>query len=256
MKRDISGRWLKIQQRFGIAAPRVAVYSHTPWYWRWLWLAVLLAISAVAAKWVYDAGRRFAGFDQSEVESELAVTKRDLAAAQAELERLRAIANAAENRLSIERTAQQKLAQQIRTLEQDNAKVREDLATFESMISSDARSGNTLAIYRFKVEPDVLPGEYRYHLLLVTPRARREREFTGRLELVVTLTNGGQNAMISFPEPGDAGASEFRLAFKYFRRVEGIFRINPKAKVENVQVRVYETGSNQPRATLTVTLGA
>jgi uncharacterized membrane-anchored protein YhcB (DUF1043 family) len=254
VKRDISGRWLKIQQRFGIAAPRVAVYSHTPWYWRWLWLVVLLAISAVAAKWVYDAGRRFAGFDQSEVESELAKTKADLATAQAELERLRAIANAAENRLSIERTAQQKLAQQIRTLEQDNAKVREDLATFESMISSDARSGNTLAIYRFKVEPDVLPGEYRYHLLLVTPRARREREFTGRLELVVTLMDRGQNAMISFPEPGDAGASEFRLAFKYFRRLEGIFRVNPKAKVENVQVRVYETGSNQPRATMTATL--
>jgi hypothetical protein len=256
VKRDISGRWLKIQQRFGIAAPRVAVYSHLPWYWRWLGLVVLLAVSAAGATWVYDAGRRFAGFDQSEVESELSRAKRDLAAAQAELERLRAIANAAENRLSIERTAQQKLAQQIRTLEQDNAKVREDLATFESMISSDARSGNTLAISRFKVEPDVLPGEYRYHLLLVTPRARREREFTGRLELVVTLTDRGQNAMISFPEPGDAGASEFRLAFKYFRRVEGIFRVNPKAKVENVQVRVYETGSNQPRATHTVTLGA
>ena len=132
--------------------------------------------------------------------------------------------------------------------------MREDLATFESMISSDARTGNTLAIYRFKVEPDVLPGEYRYHLLLVTPRARREREFTGKLELVVTLTDRGQNVMISFPEPGDAGASEFRLAFKYFRRVEGIFRVNPKAKVESVQARVYETGSNQPRATMTATL--
>ena len=71
MKRDISGRWLKIQQRFGIAAPRVAVYSHTPWHWRWLWLVVLVTISAVAAKWVYDAGRRFVGFDQSEVQSEL-----------------------------------------------------------------------------------------------------------------------------------------------------------------------------------------
>ncbi len=257
MKRDISGRWLKIQQRFGIAAPRVAVYSHTPWYWRWLWLVVLLAISAVAAKWVYDAGRRFAGFDQSEVQNELAVAKRDLAAAQAELERLRAIANAAESRLASERTAEQKLAQQIRTLEQENVKVREDLATLETMLSSEARSGNTLAIYRFTVEPDVLPGEYRYHLLLVTPRSRREREFTGRLELVVTLNDRGQNAMISFPEPGDAGASEFRLAFKYFRRVEGIFRVNPKAKVENVQARVYETGpsgSNQPRATMTATL--
>jgi len=26
---------------------------------------------------------------------------------------------------------------------------------------------------------------------------------------------------MSFPEPGDAGAAAFRLAFKYFRRVEG-----------------------------------
>jgi hypothetical protein len=44
------------------------------------------------------------------------------------------------------------------------------------------------------------------------------------------------------------------LTFKYFRRVEGTFRVNPKAKVESVQVRVYETGSNQPRATHSVTL--
>jgi hypothetical protein len=254
VNRPFAARLGKMRQRFGIAAPRVAVHSHMPWYWRWIALAALLAVSAAGARWIYDAGRRFAGFDQSEVQSELAVAKRDLAAAQAELERLRAIANAGENRLSIERSAQQKLAQQIRTLEQENAKVREDLATFESMLSSEARSGTTLAIYRFKVEPDVLPGEYRYHLLLVTPRSRREREFSGRLELVVTLTDRGQNAMISFPEPGDAGASEFRLAFKYFRRVEGIFRVNPKAKVDNVQARVYETGSNQPRATMTAAL--
>ena len=60
--------------------------------------------------------------------------------------------------------------------------------------------------------------------------------------------------MMSFPEPGDAAAAAFRLAFKYFRRVEGTFRVNPKAKVESVQVRVYETGSNQPRATHSVTL--
>ena len=254
MTRPFSARLAKMRQRFGIAAPRVAVHSHVPWYWRWIGLAALLAVSAAAATWIYDAGRRFAGFDQSEVASELGVAKRELAAAQAELERLRAIANAAESRLAIERSAQQKLGQQIRTLEQENAKVREDLATFESMLSSEARSGNTLAIYRFTVQPDVLPGEYRYHLLLVTPRARREREFNGRLELVVTLTDRGQNAMISFPEPGDAGASEFRLAFKYFRRVEGIFRVNPKAKVDNVQARVYEAGSNQPRATMTVAL--
>jgi hypothetical protein len=252
--RDISGRWWKVRKRFGIAAPRVAVHSPIAWYWRWLGVAVLLGVSAAAAMWIYDAGRRFAGFDQSEVEGELSVAKRELAAAQGELERLRAMANAAERRLSIERTAQQKLAQQIRTLEQDNARVKEELATFESMISSEARAGNVVTIYRFKVDPDVLPGEYRYHLLLVTPRARREKEFHGRVELIVNLSEGGQNAMMSFPGSGDASASDFRLAFKYFRRLEGTFRVNPKARVENVQVRIYETGSNQPRATHTANL--
>jgi hypothetical protein len=104
------------------------------------------------------------------------------------------------------------------------------------------------------VEPDVLPGEYRYRLLVLTPSARRDRDFNGRLELVVNLTEGDQNVMMSFPEPADADAGAFRLTFKYFRRVEGTFRVNPKATVESVQVRVYETGSTQPRATHSVSL--
>ena len=252
-------RWSKalkkgFGRRFGIAAPRVAIHSTLPWYWRWLGIAALLGISAASAAWIYDAGRRFAGFDQSEVQEELNRVSRELDSARAELEGLRAVANAADSRLSIERTAQQKLAQQIRALEQDNARVREELATFESMLTSEARTGHAPAIYRFKVEPDVLPGEFRYRLLLVTPSSRRERDFNGRLELVVSLQEGGRNVMMSFPEQADANAAAFKLAFKYFRRVEGTFRVSPKAKVESVQVRVYETGSSQPRATHTVAL--
>ena len=253
-RRDLSGSFWKLRQRFGIAAPKVAIHSHVPWYWRWVGLAVLLGVAAASAAWFYDAGRRFAGFDRSEVQQELARVAGELEAARAELEELRAIASAADSRVSIERTAQQKLAQQIRTLEKENARVREELATFESMISSEARNAPTLSIFRFKVEPDLLPGEFRYRLLLVTPSTRRERDFNGRLELVVNLTEGDQNVMMSFPEPADADAGAFRLAFKYFRRVEGTFRVNPKAKVESVQVRVYETGSTQPRATHSVSL--
>lgn len=248
------GRFWRLRHRFGIAAPRLEIHTQIPWYWRWAGIAVLLAISAVSAAWIYDAGRRFAGFDHGEVEEELARVRGELHAARTELERLRAIANAADSRVSIERTAQQKLAQQIRTLEQENARVREELATFESMLSSEARNAHVLSVHRFKVDPEVLPGEYRYRLLLVTPSARREREFNGRLELVVNLQEAGRNVMMSFPQPADAGAAAFRLAFKYFRRVEGTFRVSPKAKVESVQVRIYENGSSQPRATHTVAL--
>jgi len=251
----VAGRFWKLRQRFGIAAPRVAIHSHVPWYWRWIGIAVLLGISAASAAWIYDAGRRFAGFERSQVASELANVKRDLAEARAELDRLRAVANAADSRVSIERTAQQNLSQQIRALEQDNARLKEDLATLESILSSEARAGQSVSIHRFKVEPELLPGEYRYRLLLLTPTTRREREFHGRLELVVSLTEGGRGAMMSFPEQADAGAAAFKLGFKYFQRVEGTFRVSPKAKVDSVQVRVYEAGSAQPKATFSATPG-
>jgi hypothetical protein len=43
------------------------------------------------------------------------------------------------------------------------------------------------------------------------------------------------------------------LGFKHFQRVDGIFRVNPKAKVASVQVRVYETGSAEPKVVRNVT---
>lgn len=245
-------RFTKWRRRFGITAPRVSVRSEVAWYLRWVGLILVLACSAALAAWMYDAGRRFAGFDRSEVTQELATAMRELESTRGELDRLRAIANAADSRLSIERTAQSKLAQQVRGLEQETARLREELAIFESMLSAESRAANPLSINRFKVVPDVLPGEYRYRLLLLlAPGSRRDRDFQGRLELVVSLTEGGNNAMMTFPGPGDPSAAAFRLTFRHFHRVEGIFRVDPKARVESVQIRVYEGDSDQIKAALT-----
>lgn len=248
----MAGRLSKLRQRFGIAAPKVSVRTHVPWYLRWLWLAVIFAFSAALAAWMYDAGRRFAGFDRSEVEQELSSARGELAKLRDELERLRAVANAADSKVSIERTAQQKLAQQARALEQDNARLREELAIFESMLSSDTAGAAPLSVLRFKVEPDVLPGEFRYRILLLASGPRRGRDFLGRIELVVSLTEAGRSAMITIPGQGEPDSSNFRLAFKHFQRIDGIFRVNPKAKVASVQVRVYETGSAEPKVTRSV----
>lgn len=251
----MAGRLAKLRQRFGIAAPKVAVRTQVPWHLRWLGYGVLLACSVALAAWIYDAGRRFAGFDRSEVQQELASARRDLAAVREELERLRSVANAADSKVSIERTAQLKLAQQIRGLEQENARLREELAIFESMLSSGTAGAAPLSILRFKVEPEVIPGEYRYRLLLLASGARRGREFQGRLELVVNLTEAGRNVMITVPEPADSESSAFRLTFKHFQRVEGTFRVSPKARVESVQARIYEAGVGPAKATRNVTLG-
>ena len=84
---------------------------------------------------------------------------------------------------------------------------------------------------------------------------RRGREFVGRLELAVNLTDGGRSAMITIPGPGESESPAFRLAFKHFQRKEGSFRVGPKARVESAQVRVYEAGTAPARATRSVTLG-
>ena len=49
---------------------------------------------------------------------------------------------------------------------------------------------------------------------------------------------------------GDA----FKLAFKRFRRVEGVFRVDPGVAVRGVQVRIFEAGAREPRATQTFRL--
>ena len=252
----MAGGFKRFRQRFGITAPKVAVRTHVPWYLRWLLLAVLLAFSVALAAWMYDAGRRFAGFDRSEVQDELSAIRRELDSTRTELEKLRAIANAADSRLSIERTAQVQLAQQIRTMEQDNARLREDLAIFESMLSAGARSTQALNIQRLKVEPDGLPGEYRYRMLLLTGNRRERGEFQGRLELLVGVQQGGRNAMIVLPDRAAADSPAYKLSFRNFYRVEGTFRIDPMAKVGTVQVRIFEAGAAQAKATQSITLGS
>src|SRR6185436_10495824 len=254
----MANRFWKLRQRFGIAAPKVLVRTHVPWYLRWIGIAVLLALSATLAAWMYDAGRRFAGFDRCEVEQELSAARGELAKLRAELERLRAIANAADSKVSIERTTQQKVSQQARALEQENMRLREELAIFESMLSSETASAAPLSVLRFEVEPDTLPGEYRYRVLLLASGPRRGKEFLGRLELVVNLTEGGRSAIIMVPGQAQADSSAtsaFRLSFKHFQRVDGIFRVSPKGRVSSVQLRVYEAGAAEPKVTQNVKLG-
>lgn len=233
----------RIRSRFGISAPKMTVRTHVAWYWRWLGMVAALALSLVVAAWLYDAGRRFAGFDRSETEQELAQLRSSVAGLEEETRRLRAIADASESRLKIEQSAQAQLGAQVKSLEEQNTRLKEDLAFFENLTPAVDR----LSIHRFKVEPNALPGEYRYRLL-VLQGGRRDREFQGSMQLVVNVQENGRDAIIIIPDQASANDSAYRLQFKYFQRIEGTFRVGPKAKVLSVQARVLEHGSDQARA--------
>ncbi len=239
-----------LRRRFGISAPKMTVRTHVAWYWRWLGMVLLASLSLALALWIYDAGRRFAGFDRSEIEQEVKTLRESSARLDVEAEQLRAVANASESRLKIEQSAQTQLALQVKTLEEENRRLKEDLAFFENL----GPATNKLSINRFTVQKDVLPGEYRYRLLVLLGGAARDRQFQGGLQLVVNVQSQGRNGMIVLPDRSQAENNNFRLNFKYFQRVEGTFRVPDQSKIRSVQVRVMEQGSNHVSAEQSVDL--
>jgi hypothetical protein len=247
----MSIRLRALRHRWGIAAPKLTVGLHVPWYWRALAIVAVSALVLVLATWMYDAGRRFAGYDASTAESELAMLRARAAALEEEVRSLRAITTSSDSRLQIERSAQAQLVKQMKVLQAENARLREDLAFFENLAASAAE--DKLAVSGFKVEPDLVPGEYRYRVL-VTLGGRKEREFSGRLQLVVDMQLGDQDVTLMVPPDEKTDDAAYRVRFKRFYRAEGSFRVDPKAKVRSVQVRVFDQGAAQPRATESYTL--
>jgi hypothetical protein len=241
-----------IRRRFGISAPRMTVRTHVAWYWRWLGYTLFAAVSLALAAWMYDAGRRFAGFDQSEVQEELARLRSTVTRLESESAELHAVANAADARVKIEQSAQEQLTAQLKALVDENTRLKEDLAFFEGLVPGERRD-DRISIHRFKVERGGLPGEFRYRLL-VLQGGRRDREFQGTIQLVAELQDKGRSDMITIAEDGAPAGMTRRLNFKFFQRQEGTFKVSPTARVRSVEVKVFENGNAESRASESVKL--
>lgn len=240
----------RLRQRFGISAPRVAVRTQIAWYWRVLAAVVVLSVSLACAAWIYDAGRRIAGFDSQSSAQALAGLQARVAELEAELSAVRGVASTADSTLKIERVAQQQLALQVKMLEAENAAMKQDLAFFEGLVpgSGDAEPG--VRINRFRIEPDVQTGAYRYRMLLVHHATRQQKEFRGELHFMVTVRDGGKDAIISLPPEGDPDVRNYRLEVRNFHRAEGILPVPSGAVLKSVEVRVLQEGVVRARQTI------
>ncbi|HKC43078.1 MAG TPA: hypothetical protein VKC64_04575, partial [Burkholderiales bacterium] len=122
-----------LRNRWGISAPRLIVSPHVGWHWRALGVIAVLTVSLVIAMSIYDAGRRFAGFDATTLENELATLRARVAALEEEASALRGVAASSESRLQIEKAAQAQLVRQLKSVEAENVRLREDVAFFENL---------------------------------------------------------------------------------------------------------------------------
>ena len=241
-----------LQRKFGISAPRVAVRTHIAWYWRWLGYVALGAFVFGVGWTTYDYGMELAGFRQSEAARALARLNEEIRQREARILELRSQVAAAERQMQIERATYGDLAKQVKSLAEENAVLREDLGFFQSLMAAGGKEG-ALSINRFRVQPEALPGEYRYRLMLVQ-NGQRVKEFQGTLQFVLNLEQGDRKFALTLPQEGEANTKEYQVSFKFFQRVEGTFKVAPGAVVKSLQIRVFENGSNAPKLSQSVSV--
>jgi hypothetical protein len=246
-------RWGRaLRRRLAAPAARVAVHRHVPWYMRWSMLTLAFA-GVVALTWgAYDLGRSNGGYDSSRAAAEESRLADTLAQLQEENRDLRSQLAGAERQMQIEQSMHGNLAGQMKTLSDENALLKEDLAFFQTLMDSKGNAGAGVTINRFRVRPEGMPGEYRYQLLVAQARTRG-KEFQGRLQFVVDVLQDGQSKVVVLPEDKEKTAP-YALSFKFYKRVEGAFRVPGDARVTRVQVRVLEDGVDSPRSFQTVSL--
>ena len=242
-----------LKRKFGISAPRMSVQAHVPWYWRWLGIMVLGVLVAGIGFATYDFGMEFAGFRQSEAARALARLNEEIKKRDTELGELRSKIAAAERQLQIERATYGDLSKQLKTLSEENAALREDLAFFQSLMPTGAKEAAGVSINRVRVQPEALPGEYRYRLLLVQT-GQRAKEFQGNVQLVLNVEQNERKFVVMVPPDAGRNAKEYQVNFKFFQRVEGSFRVPSGAVVKSMQVRVFEMGASTPKLTQTVNI--
>lgn len=235
----------RLRQRFGISAPKLAIRTHVAWYWRALSAIAILSVSLALGAWIYDAARGISGQAGSVWEIEGRRMAAELADVRTELTTLRTQVGTAESTLQIERAAQHRLSQQVKSLEVENARLKQDLAFFEGLIPSPGGSAGVRISGLQIVEES--PGHYRYRMLLVNSGERQARDFSGSLQLLVRVQGNGKDDTISFPSPGESDPGKFAVEFRNFRRVEGNFTVSDATPVKSVEATLLQDGQVRAR---------
>jgi hypothetical protein len=179
--------------------------------------------------WAFELGKDIAGVDR-EAKEELVRLREEVVGLRRERDRVQSIINTSSSAITVERAAQERLAAQVRSLEEENRSLRQDLGFFDRLMPA---SGNGAIAIR-GLQAEVLSGtQLKWQVLVIQP-VKNAPEFRGKLELSLSGTLDGKPWLM--PLPGGPQT----LQFRQYRRLEGMVDLPPEAVVKNVSARVLE----------------
>ena len=204
----------------------------------------------------YSYSRTSTPSDAGSLAAEVEQIRADAKQASAERDAKLALVARLENQQRVDRAAAEQMQAQLRSLENENARLKEDLSFFESLLPTPANAkGVVIRSFRLQALNDSerenvgtpasasdrksaeAPQALRYRLL-VQQSGRPERDFVGAVSLTVSLQKDGRPWIIQLPDPAMADAGPPPLAFRHYQRVEGTFALPAGAVVRSVQVKI------------------
>jgi hypothetical protein len=173
-----------------------------------------------------------------------------------ELTELRRSNAAFESELSMREGSQATLTQHAEALERENTQLKEELTYLQKLVADATREAGA-KIQDVRLEP-LANHTYRYRILLVQG-GNPKNDFEGTVKLRAAadrpLPNGAPQTvpLEAVPDKNDVGtpnlAAPLPVKFKYYQRLEGVFRAPEDVKVQEFTVEVFKKGSAAPAVT-------
>lgn len=232
----LRGSWRKIRSKIGIRSERMAIRTHSPWYVKFGSYGLMMGVAAAVAWYLVDNSYRITGFNREEAKAQIATLTAENERLKREFELTKTLLNERESQLKVEKAAQAEFGKNLTQLQEENSSLKEDLGFLRNIMSTGSVPEG-LAISNLKVEPDALPNEYRYRLLL-TQGGQRKLDFKGKVQLIARVQQGSELSTLSFPNDGELRKPGGEIEFRFYQKVDGRFRIPEGSQLKSIQVRV------------------
>lgn len=118
----------RLKRHFGSTAKRVAVRSQRPWYWPWLFAGLLMLAGYLIGYW------QFTGGDYSDLRSSVEHLTKENQSLQAKMVY-------SERQLQVEQATQSNLSKELTKLQDEDMRLKEDLAFYKNMLGEKAKRG-------------------------------------------------------------------------------------------------------------------
>lgn len=227
----------KLRNRFSTAARSVAVRAAVPWYVRLFMTVVLVLFGFWGGYWLYSAE----GAPQ---------LREQVQRLREENKQLRTQSIHVESQKQVTQVAQNDLAKDMAALQEENVKLKEDLAFYKNILA-DSSGVAVVKVHSFKVTKSVKPGEYDFRVLLIQS-GRHDRNVQGSLQLAMIGTRDGKPLVVPVNPAG--GAKGFKINFKYYQPVEGSLSVPDGAVLTELQAKFFQLGASEPKLTQSATL--